>query len=160
MGMEKRGRFNREGICVYLWLIHAEVWQKQQNSVKQLSFNKKIIYIFLMDMLDCLVAQRLKCLPAMQETRVRSLDQEDPLEKEMATCRGPAWGTPPMAKVMRNEAWHTQRHDQASGNPLFPSIYPKTRVCFMLAPTPLTLRGALPHNRFSRRRSKCVAPRQ
>ena len=32
-----------------------------------------------------LVAQRLKCLPEMQETRVRSLGQEDPLEKEMAT---------------------------------------------------------------------------
>ena len=31
------------------------------------------------------MAQRLKRLPAMQETRVRSLDQEDPLEKEMAT---------------------------------------------------------------------------
>ena len=32
-----------------------------------------------------LVAQRLKCLPAMWETWVRSLGQEDPLEKEMAT---------------------------------------------------------------------------
>ena len=32
-----------------------------------------------------LVAQRLKCLPAMQETWVQSLGQEDPLEKEMAT---------------------------------------------------------------------------
>ena len=32
-----------------------------------------------------LVAQRLKCLPAMQETWVRSLGQEDPLEKEMAS---------------------------------------------------------------------------
>ena len=32
-----------------------------------------------------LVAQRLKLLPAMWETRVRSLGQEDPLEKEMAT---------------------------------------------------------------------------
>ena len=32
-----------------------------------------------------LVAQRLKSLPAIQETRVRSLGQEDPLEKEMAT---------------------------------------------------------------------------
>ena len=65
-----------------------------------------------------------------------------------------------MAKVMRKEAWHTQRRDQASGNPLFLSIYPKTRVCFMLSPTPLTLRGALPHNRFSWRRSKRAAPRQ
>ena len=31
-----------------------------------------------------LVAQRVKCLPAMQETRVRFLSCEDPLEKEMA----------------------------------------------------------------------------
>ena len=32
-----------------------------------------------------LVAQMVKDLPVMQETRVRSLGQEDPLEKEMAT---------------------------------------------------------------------------
>ena len=32
-----------------------------------------------------LVAQRLKCLPAMRETQVQSLGWEDPLEKEMAT---------------------------------------------------------------------------
>ena len=32
-----------------------------------------------------LVAQRLKRLPAMQETWVQSLGQEDPLKKEMAT---------------------------------------------------------------------------
>ena len=32
-----------------------------------------------------MVAQRLKHLPAMQETWVQSLSQEDPLEKEMAT---------------------------------------------------------------------------
>ena len=32
-----------------------------------------------------LVAQRLKRLPAMRETWVRSLGREDPLEKEMAT---------------------------------------------------------------------------
>ena len=31
-----------------------------------------------------LVAQRVKRLPAMQETWVRPLGQEDPLEKEMA----------------------------------------------------------------------------
>ena len=31
------------------------------------------------------VAQRLKHLPAMQETWVQSLGREDPLEKEMAT---------------------------------------------------------------------------
>ena len=32
-----------------------------------------------------LVAQRVKRLPAMLETRVQSLGREDPLEKEMAT---------------------------------------------------------------------------
>ena len=32
-----------------------------------------------------LVAQLVKNLPAVQETRVRSLGWEDPLEKEMAT---------------------------------------------------------------------------
>ena len=32
-----------------------------------------------------LVAQSLKCLPAMQETWVRLLGWGDPLEKEMAT---------------------------------------------------------------------------
>ena len=31
------------------------------------------------------VAQRVKRLPEIQETRVRSLGREDPLEKEMAT---------------------------------------------------------------------------
>ena len=31
------------------------------------------------------MAQMLKDLPAVQETQVQSLDQEDPLEKGMAT---------------------------------------------------------------------------
>ena len=34
---------------------------------------------------QCKTAQRLKCLPPMRETRVWSLGQEDPLEKEMVT---------------------------------------------------------------------------
>ena len=34
---------------------------------------------------DSLVAQSVKNLPAIQETRVRSLGLEDPLEKEMGT---------------------------------------------------------------------------
>ena len=41
------------------------------------------------------VAQRLKNLPAMQETWVQSLGQEEPLEKEMAThCNILAWKVP------------------------------------------------------------------
>ena len=34
---------------------------------------------------DSLVAQMVKNLPAVQESQVRSLDQEDPLEKGLAT---------------------------------------------------------------------------
>ena len=42
-----------------------------------------------------LVAQRVKRLPAMQETWVQSLGQEDPLEKEMATHSSTlAWKIP------------------------------------------------------------------
>ena len=41
------------------------------------------------------MAQMVKHLPAMQETSVRSLGQEDPLEKEMAThCSILAWRIP------------------------------------------------------------------
>ena len=43
-----------------------------------------------------------------------------------------------MANVTRKEAWHTQRRDQASGNPLFPSIYPQTRVLYG-EPSPITI---------------------
>ena len=42
-----------------------------------------------------LVAQMLKRLPGMWETRVRSLGQEDPVEKEMATQSSTlAWKIP------------------------------------------------------------------
>ena len=42
-----------------------------------------------------LVVQMLKHLLAMQETQVQSLSQEDPLEKEMATCSSIlAWRIP------------------------------------------------------------------
>ena len=42
-----------------------------------------------------LVAQRVKRLPAMRETEVRLLSQEDPLEKEIATHSGTlAWKIP------------------------------------------------------------------
>ena len=41
------------------------------------------------------VAQMVKRLPAMQETRVRSLGQEDPLDKEMAIHSSTlAWKVP------------------------------------------------------------------
>ena len=42
----------------------------------------------MMSFLVSLMAQMVKCLPTMPETRVQSLGQEDPLEKKMSTL---AW---------------------------------------------------------------------
>ena len=48
------------------------------------------------------MAQMAKCLPAMRETPVRSLGQEDPLEKEMATHSSTlAWKIPWMEEPDR-----------------------------------------------------------
>ena len=49
----------------------------------------------IINMVSSLVAQTVKCLSTMQETWVRSLGQEDPLEKEMAIhSRTIAWKIP------------------------------------------------------------------
>ena len=49
------------------------------------------------------MAQMVKNLSAMQETWVRSLCQEDPLEKEMATHSSiPAWRIPWMEEPSRD----------------------------------------------------------
>ena len=61
-----------------------------------------------------LVAQRVKRLPAMQETWVQSLGQEDPLEKEMATHSSTlAWKIPWTEKPGRLQSMGLQRvrHD-------------------------------------------------
>ena len=42
MGRGMRGRFRREGIYVYLWLIHVEVWQKTAKFCKAISLQLKI----------------------------------------------------------------------------------------------------------------------
>ena len=66
--------------------IHLSLNRKQNNSDQRLrniiNFTFEFGHMFLC---ASLVAQRLKYLPAMQETWVWSLIWEDPLEKEMAT---------------------------------------------------------------------------
>ena len=58
-----------------------------------------------------LVAQSIKCLPAMQETQVRSLDWKDPLEKRMAThfsilaWRIPWTEEPGGLQSVRSQSW-------------------------------------------------------
>ena len=60
------------------------------------------------------MAQRVKSLPAMQETQVCSLDQEDSLEKGMATHSSiPAWRIPWTGKPAGLQSLGSQRveHD-------------------------------------------------
>ena len=64
-----------------------------------------------------LVAQRLKHLPPMRETWVQSLDQEDPLEKEMATHSSIlAWRIPWTEEPSGLQSMGSQRvrHDWAT----------------------------------------------
>ena len=61
-----------------------------------------------------LVAQTVKRLPTVRETRVQSLGQEDPLEKEMATHSSTlAWKIPRMEEPGRLQSVELQRvgHD-------------------------------------------------
>ena len=54
--------------------------------------------------------QMVKCLPTMRETWVRSLGQEDPLEKEMATHSSTlAWRIPRTEEPGRLQSTGSQR---------------------------------------------------
>ena len=64
--------------------------------------------------LACLVAQMVKNLPAMQETQVRSLGQEDSLEKDTATHMSIlAWRIPWSKEPGRLQSMESEmvRHD-------------------------------------------------
>ena len=72
--------------------------------------------------LASLVAQRLKHLPPLRETRVWSLGWEEPLQKEMATHSSIlAWRIPWMEKPGRLQSMGSQRvwHDWATSLSLF-----------------------------------------
>ena len=58
-------------------------------------FKRYFVFVWIYLKNRFLVAQMVKCLPAMWETQVRSLGREDLLEKEMATHSSTvAWKTP------------------------------------------------------------------
>ena len=73
------------------------------------------------------MAQMVKNLPAMQETRVRSLGQEDPLENETATHSSILSQS---SQEERNLAGYSQRGHK-SWTPLSDSPPPKILVCVM-----------------------------
>ena len=86
------------------------------------------------------MAQRLKRLPAMQETWVRSLGWEDPLEKEMATHSSIlAWRIPQTEKPVGLQSMGSQRvrHDCVASLHLMPLTGPDNPllchyVCYYL----------------------------
>ena len=70
--------------------------------------------LFLYPKVQSLVIQTVKCLPTMLETQVRSLGQEDPLVKEMATHSSIlAWKIPWTEEPGRLQSMGSQRvgHD-------------------------------------------------
>ena len=72
------------------------------------------MYIKMMALWASLVAQTVKRLPAMRETRVRFLGREDPLEKEMAIHFSTlAWKIPWTKEPNRLQSMGLQRirHD-------------------------------------------------
>ena len=72
------------------------------------------------------MAQIVKCLPTMWETQVRSLGQEDPLEKEMATHSSTlAWKIPWTEEPGSLQSMGSQRvrHDRATSLSLSLSTY-------------------------------------
>ena len=60
------------------------------------------------------MAQMVKCLSTMRETWVRSLGQEDPLEKEMATPSTTAWKIPWMEEPGRLQPMVSQSRTRLS----------------------------------------------
>ena len=71
----------------------------------------------------CLVAQKVNNLPAVQETRVRSLGWENPLEKEMATCSSIlAWEIPWTEEPGGLQSMGSQRvrHDWGTNTSILP----------------------------------------
>ena len=77
------------GVCVLGWWGSVGIPEKRNRTYKLLN-SKSLVHP-----VSSLVAQMVKCLPAVQETQVQSLGWEDPLEKVMATHSSSlAWKIP------------------------------------------------------------------
>ena len=94
----------------------AATWMnlKEYHTKMKSDRERQILYGGLRGKGASLVAQRLKCLPGMQETWAQSLGREDPLEKEIATHSSTlAWRIPWREKPGRLQSMGSQRvgHD-------------------------------------------------
>ena len=88
------------------------------------------------------MAQRLKRLPVMQETQVRSLGWEDPLEKEMATHSSTlAWKLPWLEEPggLQSMGLLRVRHDWVTNT----FSFKENNICLDIQPTAIK-RAVLP----------------
>ena len=93
-------------------------------------------------MFKSLVAQMVKCLPAVQETWVQSLGWEDPLQKEMATHSSTlAWKIPWTEEPGRLQSMGSQRvgHDWETPLSLSLSSHTTNNGRIRIQPTDLSL---------------------
>ena len=89
-------------------LSHPYMTTGKTTALTRWTFVGKVMSLFF-NMLSSLVAQRVKCLLAIWETRVQFLGQEDPLEKEMATHSSTlAWKIPRTEKPGRLQSMGSQ----------------------------------------------------
>ena len=94
----------------------------QSKGLSKVFSNVVSLFHSVVSFCSSLVAQRLKHLPGMRETRVQSLGQEDPLEKEMATHSSTlAWRIPWREEAGRLQSTGVQRvgHNWATSLMLF-----------------------------------------
>ena len=109
-------------VCTFLgWVEAFPTWTERASEVARCLLREILPRFGLPasigsdnDLAFFMVAQRLKRLPPMQETRVQSLGWEDPLEKKMVTHSSIlAWRIPWMEKPGRLQSMGSQsvRHD-------------------------------------------------
>ena len=127
---------------LYQWVLHPQIqstvdlqlWMQRANHIFKFW---AIIYIIWAS----LVAQKLRHLPAMWETRVRSLGQEDPLEKEMATHSSIfAWRIPWMEEPIRLQSTGSQSWTRLSDFTFtlkFTSLYEGFSDCLFKVSSPV-----------------------
>ena len=87
------------------------------------------VNLITQDLPGSLVAQMVKNPPAMQETKVQSLSQEDPLEKEMVTHSSIlAWRIPWAEEPDRLQLWGHKESDSTERLTLSPDKFHRLSV--------------------------------
>ena len=112
MSKVKEGRnvCHQSGIIVIPFRVPEGQFFKKKKSKAQASSTDMLSSLVTTPHKASLVAQRVRCLPAKWETQVRSLGQEDPLEKEMATHSSTlAWKIPWTEEPDRLQSMGSQR---------------------------------------------------